>query len=105
MAHELQTFITELLSSTHGLRFTEITVEEASVRLQLTATAATACCPCCMAPSSAIHSRYQRHLTDLPWGTWPVRLHLMVRKFLCRNAACARQIFTERLPALVAVHA
>jgi transposase len=103
MAHELQTFITELLSSTHALRFTEITVEEASVRLQLTTTAATACCPCYMAPSSAIHSRYQRHLSDLPWGTRPVRLHLTVRKFLCRNAACARQIFTERLPALVAV--
>jgi transposase len=97
--------VTELLSSIHELRLTEITVEEASVRLQLTATAAMVCCPCCMAPSSTVHSRYQRHLTDLPWGTRPVRLHLTVRKFICRNAACVRRIFTERLPALVAVYA
>ena len=105
MSHELQTLITELLASTHELRLTEITVKEASARLQLTATAAMACCPCCMAPSSTVHSRYQRHLTDLPWGTRPVRLHLTVRKFICRNAACVRRIFTERLPALVAVYA
>jgi transposase len=105
MSHELQTFITELRSSTHELRRTEITVEGASVRLQLTVTAVTACCPCCMAPSSTVHSRYQRHLTDLPWGTRPVRLHLTVRKFIRRNAACGRQIFTERLPALVGVYA
>ena len=104
MSHELQTFITELLSSTYELRLMEITIEEASVRLQLTATAVTACCPCCMAPSSTVHSRYQRHLTDLPWGTRPVRLHLTVRKFICRNAACVRRIFTERLPALVGVY-
>jgi transposase len=105
MSHELQTFITELLPSTRGLRLTEVTVEQASVRLQLTATAATACCPCCTAPSSAVHSRYQRHLTDLPWGTRSVRIHLMVRKFICRNPSCARRIFTERLPDLVATYA
>jgi transposase len=102
MSHELQT---ELLPSTCGLRLTEVTVEPASVRLQLTAMAATACCPCCTAPSSAVHSWYQRHLTDLPWGTRSVRLQLLVRKFVCRNLSCARRIFTERLPDLVATYA
>jgi hypothetical protein len=50
-----------------------------------------------------VHSRYQRHLTDLPWGPLSVRIRLTVRKFVCRNATCIRRIFTERLPALVAV--
>ena len=58
--------------------------------------------PC---PSSSVHSRYQRHLTDLPWGTRAVRIQLTVRKFLCRNRACGRRIFTERLPDLVAAYA
>jgi transposase len=102
MSLELQTFITELLPSTRGFRLTELTIAEESVRLQLAATAPTACCPCCTAPSSSVHSPYQRYLTDLPWGTRPVRLHLTVRKFICRNAACVRQIFTERLPDLPA---
>jgi transposase len=34
-----------------------------------------------------------------------VCIRLTVRKFVCRNATCVRRIFTERLPALVAVHA
>jgi hypothetical protein len=34
-----------------------------------------------------------------------VRIQLMVRKFVCRNPTCARRIFTERLPELVAVYA
>src|SRR5262249_15873825 len=55
--------------------------------------------------SSSIHSHYQRHLTDLPWGTRAVHLQLTVRKFLCRNPTCARRMFTERLPALVAAYA
>jgi transposase len=105
MSHELQTFMTECLSSTHGLRLTEVTVEQVSVRRQLTATAATACCPCCTVPSSAVHSRYQRHLTDLPWGTRLVRIQLMVRTFVCRHLSCARRIVTEHLPELVAVYA
>jgi transposase len=56
-------------------------------------------------PSSSVHSRYQRHLTDLPWGTRPVRLQLTVRKFVCRNPRCRRRIFTERVPALAAAYA
>jgi transposase len=59
-------------------------------------------CPRCAVSSSSIHSRYQRYLTDLPWGMRVVRLQLAVRKFVCRNTTCTRRIFTERLPDLVA---
>jgi transposase len=87
------------------MHLTEVTMEQASMRLQLTATAPTAACPRCAVSSSSVHSRYQRHLTDLPWRTHAVHLQLMVRKFFCRNPSCARRIFTERLPALVAAYA
>lgn len=58
--------------------------------------------PLCGAPSSSVHSHYRRAPTDLPWAGHPVRLILRVRKFFCRGPSCARRIFTERLPRIVA---
>jgi hypothetical protein len=66
MAHGLHTFVTTLLSLTPDVHLDKVTVEQDTVRLQLTATAPTARCPCCKVPSSSPHSRYQRRLTDLP---------------------------------------
>src|SRR5919109_727822 len=102
MTHDLQTLITALLPPTWAVRLTKVTMEQATMQLQLPATAPTAACPRCTVSSSSIHSRYQRHLTDLPWGTRAVHLQLTVRKFFCRNPTCVRRIFTERLPNLVA---
>jgi hypothetical protein len=105
MTHELHRVITTLLPSTSTVHLTALTIEQASVVLQLTATAPTAACPRCTVPSSSVHSRYGRHVTDLPWGALDVRLHLLAWKFLCRNASCARRIFIERLPEFVATYA
>jgi hypothetical protein len=105
MAHELHTLITALLPPTCAVRLTKVTLEKTSVWLQLTATAPTAACPRCAVPASFMHSRYQRHPADLPWGTHAVCIHLTVRKFVCRNATCTRRIFTERLPDLLAPYA
>jgi transposase len=102
MAHILDTLITALLPPIRTVRFTQVTVEQDTIQLQLTATAPTACCPSCAIPSSSVHIHYQRHLTDLPWGTRSVRPQLTVRKFVCRNLTCARRIFTERFPDFVA---
>jgi transposase len=102
MSHELQTFISVLLRLSHAVRLSAVTVAKDAVRLELTATAPTACCPRCAAPSSSVHSRYQRRVTDLPWGALAVYLQLRVRKFLCRQSTCPCRIFTERLPHLVA---
>jgi transposase len=77
-------------------------VEDESGRLRLTATAPTATCPGCAGSSSSVPSLYPRRLPDLPWGTRAVRIQLTARKFRCRNRACGRCIFTERLPDLVA---
>jgi transposase len=49
--------------------------------------------------------RYVREVADLPWMGCAVRLELHVRRFFCTNQDCARQIFTERLPNVVAPYA
>jgi transposase len=102
MSYELQTLITSSFPLACSVSVTVVTVAPDVVRLQLTTTAPTACCPDCAESSSAVHSRYQRQLTDLPWGARAVHLQLTVRKFVCRQPTCTRRIFTERLPELVA---
>ena len=65
----------------------------------------TVCCPDCEQPSSRVHSWYRRTVADLPWQGLPVRLVLRTRRWVCPNATCARRIFTERLPGVVAPYA
>src|SRR3954453_2030696 len=60
----------------------------------------TARCPLCSKRSKRIHSRYERTLADLPWGTYAVTVRLRVRRLFCRNVRCERRIFTERLPGI-----
>jgi len=62
-------------------------------------------CPLCQTPSTRLHSRYRRTLRDLPWGAWPVRLVVRVRRFRCVLRTCRRRVFTERLPDLAPPHA
>src|SRR3954470_7834044 len=62
-------------------------------------------CPDCGRASRAVHSRYHRRPADLPPPGRSVGVELRVRRFYCRNAACPRRTFAERLPELVAAHA
>src|SRR4051794_37421967 len=62
-------------------------------------------CPDCGRASRAVHSRYRRHPADLPSLGRAVRVDLRLRRFYCRNAACTRRTFTERLPELIRPHA
>ena len=48
-----------------------------------------------------MHSRYDRHPADLPALGRIVSVRLCVRRFYCRDTACARQTFAERLPDLI----
>ena len=66
------------------------------------ATQTNAPCPLCATPARRIHSDYGRTLADLPWAQYRVSLQLRVRKWFCRNRACPRRIFTERLPTVAA---
>src|SRR5450759_493231 len=53
-------------------------------------------CPICEAPSRRIHSRYIRHVSDLPASGRLVRLHIVTRRFCCEAPQCPRRIFAER---------
>src|SRR5947209_12617346 len=61
-------------------------------------------CPGCGKRSHSLHSHYERQLQDLPWQGLAVRLRLKARRFRCRNPACPRKIFVERLPQVAAVY-
>jgi transposase len=62
-------------------------------------------CPDCGCASRAIHSRYRRRPADLPSLGRVLRIDLRVRRFYCRNAACARRTFAEGLPELLRPYA
>ena len=68
-------------------------------------TAAGARCPLCERPATRVHSGYTRSVADVPWQGVPFRLRVHVRRFSCDEPTCARVIFAERLPGLVAPHA
>src|SRR6266487_146961 len=73
--------------------------------LQISCTLQSASCPLCQQLSERIHGKYGRTVADVPCGGRRVTLALTVRKFVCRTPDCPRQIFTERLPALVQSYA
>ncbi len=66
--------------------------------LLVTASARTreAACPSCVRPSRRWHSRYVRHVSDLPSSGRSVRLLLTARRFRCDITSCRRKIFAER---------
>ena len=68
----------------------------------VTTTSEEAECPLCHHRWARIHSRSVRLVADWPWAGWAVQLELHVRRFFCPNQQCVRQIFTERLPEVVA---
>ncbi len=72
--------------------------EAHEIAISLIMTASVAQCPYCQQRSSLIHSRYVRHLSDLPWGGVTVRIKLQVRRFRCSTPNCHHHYFTERVP-------
>jgi transposase len=64
-------------------------------------TAPSVACPTCAATTSSVHSYYRRTPRDLPVFGAAVKLQLHVRRFRCKNPACAVRTFSEPLPALL----
>jgi transposase len=87
------------------LHLDTIALEDHGLTLDVAVTAPEATCPDCTQPSTHVHSHYRRTLTDLPWATRPVSLHLRVRRFWCATPSCRRQTFTERIPQVAACSA
>jgi len=94
-----------LLPDPNCLHLNLLDASETTITAVVTTTAEEATCPFCQKCSARIHSRYTRTVADLPWMGCVVRLELHVRRFFCTNPECTRQIFTERLPSVVAPYA
>lgn len=82
-----------------------IDASEEAITVVVTTTSEETQCPLCHERSARIHSRYVRNVADIPWMGCAVRLELQTRRFFCLNKECVRQIFTERLPTVVAPYA
>jgi transposase len=93
-----------LLPDATTLRLEACAVDDttAQITLRVRSPQTSAPCPLCATPARRIHSDYERTLADLPWAQYRVCLQLRVRKWFCRNRACRRRIFTERLPTIAA---
>jgi transposase len=61
-----------------------------------------AACPTCGQSSRRVHSRYNRHLRDLPWQGRPATVTVQARRFHCRTATCPRHTFAEPLVGIAA---
>ena len=62
-------------------------------------------CPGCHEPSRRRHSRYFRHLQDLPVQGAGVVVKMQVSRWRCLNAECERRTFTDQLPEIVCPYA
>lgn len=94
-----------LLPDPEAIRLDCIRPSLSTIKLAVTTTASQAECPRCHRRSSRIHSRYIRHMVDLPWHGVAVKLELHTRRFRCLNSLCPQRIFCERLPRVVAHYA
>jgi transposase len=90
------------LSLGEGLELSSGEMSNGELVLHVTATSRGSPCPLCAQLATRLHSRYSRVVKDLPCAGKPVRFILHVRKFFCDKTDCARKIFAERLPELVA---
>ncbi|MEW6046611.1 MAG: transposase family protein, partial [Bacillota bacterium] len=73
-------------------------VDGGAIVLEVKRRAVYAACPECGHVSRRVHSRRYRSIRDVPLGSRPVRLRLMVRRFFCIHSPCRRTTFTEPFP-------
>ncbi|HVA19247.1 MAG TPA: transposase family protein, partial [Solirubrobacteraceae bacterium] len=97
--------LTALFPQLVGFRVERLCRADDHLTLTAVARRKAARCPRCRRRSRRIHSRYQRHVADLPLAGTPVTFELHVRRFVCPNPRCPQRIFAERLPKLVAAGA
>jgi len=75
----------------------ENTMEEGDTTLvRARSVAGAAACPLCGTASGRVHSRYERHVSDLPCAGRRLRLRIAARRFVCAAGHCRRKIFAER---------
>jgi transposase len=98
----LASFLAAVFPHWAGLRLDSVCLDEHEQQLivEVTSTRCSTRCPDCQRRSRRAHSWFTRVLADVSLGTVPVCLRLHARRYRCVNAACPRQTFRERLPAI-----
>ena len=79
-----------------GFVVDEVTSDGAGALITVRGVGNASSCPGCGRASERVHSRYRRHLADLPMAGKPVRLVVRARRFHCDTELCGRRIFAER---------
>lgn len=79
-----------------NLEVLHVTSSDDSIHLTIKSITTASCCPTCSKPSSRIHSRYTRKISDLPICDQSVKLLLISRRWFCDQIDCETKIFTER---------
>ena len=97
--------IATLLADPSALRLAFIRPSSGAITLVINTKTTHAICPLCHRASPRVHSRYVRHVADMPWQGVAVKLELHTRRFRCQNSLCTQLIFCERLSRVVAHYA
>ncbi|MRH93410.1 hypothetical protein GFY24_39390 [Nocardia sp. SYP-A9097] len=82
------------------VRIDGVEPQGSSVRIDAHTWVESVSCPRCSTPSTHVHSRYDRTLTDLAIGGRHMTVRLRVRRFRCREKYCEQKIFAEQVPGL-----
>lgn len=101
---QLTRFLAAAFPHLAALHLDGLEVDDQRITLVLSSRCSTAQCPDCRSRSHWAHSRYTRTVSDIPIAPYAVCLRITARRFYCRNAACRRQTFRERLPTAAPVY-
>ena len=100
----LTCFLASIFPHLTALHLDCVEVSEYQITLVLSSHRCVARCPECQCCSHWVHSCYVRTLSDVPVASLAVCLQITARRFYCRNVACRRQTFRERLPSVAPVY-
>ena len=93
--------VSTLSADPEAIRIVSFVSNSDSIKIMAQSSKPFGICPVCQSTSDSRHSNYIRQIADLPWHGVAIRIKLNTRKFRCRNDACRRKVFCERLPKVV----
>src|SRR5690242_13075960 len=88
---------TSIIPEWSGVEIDGFETDKLQITIYAHSIAQVACCPVCKQASTAVHSGYDRHPSDMSAWRKKVRWVIGVRRFFCRNHDCKRKVFCERL--------